>query len=306
MSAFPDGFYASRIVRSVTGQSTLFDALQDLCNRGETGRLDIRKGSYAGTVYLQGGIVIDVDSQGCKGQEALLEMLSWADAMVCWFQGTMPYRHTCHITVRELEALWLGVESKPRTKTRCAPTTQTAMRAKALGISLPMLGNYEIVFQAEDPAHRPTQHVLGQPLKPAYLIGAAQECDIRIDHYSVCQMHAAIMIEDDIIRVWDLGSHNATHVNGDLVDEALLQSGDILEVGDIAFKVTLRALGEATVRRAVTGPAQPVPRPSRSAPPPSGALRFEDIRAEQQRAETHGNALFMLFDTLRSGKTPRP
>lgn len=291
-------------MRSMTHQSSVFDSLQDLCSRGETGCLDIRKGPYAGTIYLQGGNVIDVDLQGRKGQDALLEMLSWADGMVCWFQGTTPYRHTCHIPMFELEALWFGSEAGPKAERRCAPTARITTRTKESGVLLPKLGNYEIVFQAQDPAHRPSQHVLGQPLKPAYLIGASHECDIRIDHYSICQMHAAIMIEDNIIRLWDLGSNNATHVNGDLVDETLLQSGDTLQIGDIAFKVILRAQRTAA-DQPVAAPPRPALRQPGSAPVPSGPLRFENIRAENKRSETNKNPLFKLFNTVRSGKTPR-
>lgn len=293
-------------MKTSTYHYSVFDSLQDLCARGESGCLEIRKGPFAGTVYLQGGNVIDVDFQGRKEEEALLEMLSWADGMVCWFPGTTPYRHTCHIPAFELEALWFNAASQPKDERRPAPTERVSPRTRELGVSLPKLGRYDIVFQAQDPAHRPSQHVLSQPLKPAYLIGASPECDIRIDHYSVCQMHAALMIEDSIIRLWDLGSNNATHVNGDLVDEALLQSGDTLQIGDITFKVLLRTQKPAPDRPAATL-GQPGLRQPSVTRAPTGPLRFEEIRAEKRRSESlNGNPLFKLFDTMRSGKTPRP
>lgn len=292
-------------MKSMSYQSTVFDSLQDLCGRGETGRLDIRKGPFGGTIYLQGGNVIDLDLQGRKGTDALLEMLAWSDGAVCWFQGATPYRHTCHLPLFELEALWFGAEGGgSKAEGRCAPTARATTGSQAIGIFLPRLGQYEIVLQAQDPAHRPSQHVLGQPLKPAYLIGGSHECDIHIDHYSVCQMHAALMVEDNIIRMWDLGSNNATHVNGDLVDEAILQSGDVIQIGDIAFRMTLRAQRapaeqpDATVRR-------PTFRKPTPASAPAGPLRLESILAEKRRRDTTKNPLFRLFDTLRSGKTPR-
>ena len=281
-------------MKGTNRQSSVYDALHDLCERGQTGCLEVRKVPFAGTIYLQGGYVIDVDLQGRKNQEALQELLSWADGMVCWYPGSAPYRHTCHIPLFELEALWASIKPTSGADPHVTPTSRAAMKTKDCGALLPNLAAYSIVLQAQDPAQRPSQYELGQPLKPAYLIGASHDCDIRIDHYSVSQMHAALIIENDLIRLWDLGSHNATHVNGDLVDDTILQSGDTLQIGDIAFKVTLRA-GDVTPSR--TTIAKPKRRRSHTGP-----VSFEKIVAEKRRAESDNNPLFKLFDTLRSGK----
>lgn len=281
----------------------MLDSLQELCARKESGRLDIRKGPFGGTVYLQSGHVIDVDVQGRKGQEALAELLGLKDTILYWFQGATPYRHTCYVTLPELVALTQGsVDSVNGGPHDPSPTPATA-QTRELGVAMPRLTKYEIVLQATDPAHRPNQRVLGQPLKPAYLIGASPDCDIQIDHYSVCQTHAALIIEDDMIRLWDLGSHNATHLNGDLVEEGLIQNGDTLQIGDIAFRVTLRSLKSAPGHQPVL--ARPTFRPPPNAPIPSGPLRFETIRQERRRTEMAQNPLFKLFGANRSDKTPR-
>lgn len=283
--------------------TAMLDSLKELCARKETGRLDIRKGPFGGTVYLQSGHIIDVDVQGRKGPEALGELIGLRDTILYWFQGATPYRHTCYITPAELEALAQGPRVPAEGARRPTEPSPATTQARGLGVAMPRLAEYEIVLQATDPAHRPNQRVLGQPLKPAYLIGASPDCDIQIDHYSVCQMHAALIIEDDMIRLWDLGSHNATHLNGDLVEEGLVQSGDTLQIGDIAFRVTLRALRSAPAHQ--PGAARPTFRPPPNAPIPSGPLRFETIRQERKRAEMADNPLFKLFGAKRSDKTPR-
>src|SRR6185436_1028473 len=55
---------------------------------------------------------------------------------------------------------------------------------------------------------------------------------------SVSRRHATIRIEDGTMRIADLGSHNGTRVNGELVQEVRsLASGDVASVGDVVLVV---------------------------------------------------------------------
>ncbi len=59
-----------------------------------------------------------------------------------------------------------------------------------------------------------------------------------MQHASVSRRHATIRIDDGVLRIADLGSHNGTRVNGELVGESrMLASGDVATVGDVVLVV---------------------------------------------------------------------
>ena len=54
---------------------------------------------------------------------------------------------------------------------------------------------------------------------------------IRLHDTEVSRRHAELRQEDEAYRIVDLGSANGTYVNGQLIDQALLHSGDRLQLG---------------------------------------------------------------------------
>src|SRR5208283_199978 len=54
---------------------------------------------------------------------------------------------------------------------------------------------------------------------------------IRLHDTEVSRRHAELRQDDDTYRVVDLGSANGTYVNGQLIDQAPLHSGDRLQIG---------------------------------------------------------------------------
>jgi DNA-binding NtrC family response regulator len=76
------------------------------------------------------------------------------------------------------------------------------------------------------------------PHSGAVVIGRAPDVELRVQHASVSRRHATIRIDDGTVRIADLGSHNGTRVNGELVSEArTLASGDVATVGDVVLVV---------------------------------------------------------------------
>jgi two-component system response regulator AtoC len=66
------------------------------------------------------------------------------------------------------------------------------------------------------------------------VIGRASDCELQLEHASVSRRHASIRIDDGLMRLADLGSHNGTRVNGEPVSESrTLASGDVAMVGDV-------------------------------------------------------------------------
>lgn len=66
-----------------------------------------------------------------------------------------------------------------------------------------------------------------------FLIGRGPTCQIVIDDDMISREHLRIDVEaDGRFRVRDLGSRNKTYVNGELIADTLLTSGDVIRAGD--------------------------------------------------------------------------
>ena len=75
---------------------------------------------------------------------------------------------------------------------------------------------------------------------PKFLIGRAEDCQLRPHSEMVSRHHCALIIEGDYAEVRDFGSKNGTFVNDQRVLPAReLKSGDVLRIGPLKFEVTL-------------------------------------------------------------------
>jgi pSer/pThr/pTyr-binding forkhead associated (FHA) protein len=128
-----------------------------------------------------------------------------------------------------------------------------------------VIGDYELALQKDGPEERvdlPSDSVpisvgdLPEPVPPARLvmltapapgaeyalsgesmrIGRSEELDIWVNHRSISREHASFTREGDAYVVRDLDSANGVRVNGSDLTEAELQSGDILELGQVRFR----------------------------------------------------------------------
>ena len=93
--------------------------------------------------------------------------------------------------------------------------------------------------------------------RPVLLIGRHPECDVRIDLPKISRRHCCLAQVYDRLVIRDLGSRNGLRVNGRLVDEAQLRSGDELAIGPLIYRIEADA---------------PAPTPSLPAPSPAKAL----------------------------------
>lgn len=73
------------------------------------------------------------------------------------------------------------------------------------------------------------EHPVGQG---HILIGRGEQCDVVVDSHVVSRHHALLVHSEDGIGLLDLGSTNGTYVDGHRIDQHLLQSGDLIGVGD--------------------------------------------------------------------------
>src|SRR5579883_1697887 len=73
------------------------------------------------------------------------------------------------------------------------------------------------------------------PRSGAIVVGRG-EAELLVSHASVSRRHATFRVDDGVVRVADLGSHNGTRVNGEPIsDTRRLASGDVVMVGDVVL-----------------------------------------------------------------------
>ena len=74
-------------------------------------------------------------------------------------------------------------------------------------------------------------------------VGRHPESDVFLDDITVSRKHAVFVTEDQVTRVHDAGSLNGTYVNRERIDDAVLASGDEVQVGKFKL-VYLRGAAE--------------------------------------------------------------
>ena len=130
-------------------------------------------------------------------------------------------------------------------------------RAKLTAGDQLSIGDYALAFQADvDPRAKtlppvqarsqppPRLVLLGEPAagaeftlnKPALRIGRDEHLDIWINHKSISHEHAEVQIREGKVTVFDLESANGMRVNGIQASRALLETGDIVQLGQVRFR----------------------------------------------------------------------
>lgn len=76
-----------------------------------------------------------------------------------------------------------------------------------------------------------------------FLIGSGEACQLRCVHDDIGDQHCAIVTRDRKVFALDLGSGNATFVNGEVIEsghEWPMHNGDLIEVGPLKFMLQFR------------------------------------------------------------------
>jgi pSer/pThr/pTyr-binding forkhead associated (FHA) protein len=71
------------------------------------------------------------------------------------------------------------------------------------------------------------------------VVGRREDCDLRIPVGDVSRKHCRLVVGDDSVRIEDLGSSNGTYVNHQRVQEAVLQPGDVIQIGPVQFIIQI-------------------------------------------------------------------
>lgn len=91
----------------------------------------------------------------------------------------------------------------------------------------------------------------------ATLLGRSEENDFPLDHPSVSSSHCQIIVSGEKATIKDLGSTSGTFVEGELVEEKVLRSGQTIQLGDVVLR--FEGEPEAGLNQAPARPPQPGP-----------------------------------------------
>ncbi|ADO68529.1 Sigma-54 dependent transcriptional regulator [Stigmatella aurantiaca DW4/3-1] len=103
-----------------------------------------------------------------------------------------------------------------------------------------------------------TSSMVDLPPKGIVLIGRAAEADIRLTDRSASRRHARLFLDEGLVRVTDLESHNGVRVNGQAVSQVhTVQPGDVVSLGEV--QLVLYSAADSAARSPSTegtGPAK--------------------------------------------------
>ena len=67
------------------------------------------------------------------------------------------------------------------------------------------------------------------------VIGRRHDCDLCIPLMPVSRRHCQLSLNNETLKIRDLGSRNGTYLNGKRIDEATVQPGDYIKIGPLTF-----------------------------------------------------------------------
>ncbi len=67
------------------------------------------------------------------------------------------------------------------------------------------------------------------------VIGRRHSCDLCIPLMSVSRKHCQLNYDEGVLKIRDLGSRNGTYLNDKRINEAVIQAGDSIKIGPLAF-----------------------------------------------------------------------
>lgn len=109
------------------------------------------------------------------------------------------------------------------------------------------IADYLITLESQDSEDNPSPALVGQSspvLNKTFVLphgelelGRVEGNALVIADSSISRRHAQILVSADRIKVIDLGSSNGTKVNEQSIDEQDLQYGDVIQFGNVKFKL---------------------------------------------------------------------
>jgi hypothetical protein len=295
------------------------EALERHCARGDIGRLDFRRGTYEGQIYLAGSRIVHAAIAGLEGIPALFRLMDWGDAETMWQSQLKPEKPTLNLTMDEASTLYAEslqdraeLEAKDKERLDEAFSTPEALAGQVDGVES-VLKHYTISLEASDAEALPGGFVFSDASKSSYVIGSSPDADVVIKNASVDPLHCGLILERGLVLIWDLGAASGIKLNGNAVTQDLLKVGDKMTLGSVELRVRFQ-IRRPTIKpkmptmplagaAGTTGPVTPVAIPPTGTVPmpkitmpiskqvPKGPITFEKV--EKELRKTSGGASFL-------------
>ncbi len=291
------------------------EALERHCARGDIGRLDFRRGTYEGQIYLAGSRIVHAAIGGIEGIPALFRLFDWGDAETMWQAELKPEKPTLNLTMDEASTLYAEalhdrseIEAKDKERLDEAFSTPEALANQAAGIES-VLKHYTISLECSDPEALPGGFTFSDAAKSSYVIGSSPDADVVLKNNSVDPLHCGVILERGSVLIWDLGAVSGVKLNNHPVAQDMLKVGDKMTLGTLDLRVRFQ-IRRPTIKPkappvtgAVPGAGTPaaipvtgtVPMPKITVPVskevPKGPITFAKV--EKELRKTGGGASFL-------------
>jgi hypothetical protein len=221
------------------------------------GRVQVRMSQGEGQIYAQDGRIIHAQVQGLSGEPALFLMLLQAGARIWWYEEELAVPVTIERSLTELLVSLARLEDSGQTSYQAilALYPEAGQRRS----SQHDYSHCYVILEASDAEFDGLNFRLNLG---SHSLGRSEGCAVVVAHDSVSGCHAMLDFEKGSIRIRDHGSTNGTFVNGRLVKEETLGSGDWLRLGSISFRVTIKIERHLTEQTPEAEVMEEVERPS--------------------------------------------
>lgn len=228
---------------------TVLGLIRFFASESSDGCLEVMCGPYRGMIFFKDQRLVHAEYQGKKGMPALYDLLPWEDVVYKWYVGINPDMTSFSFTLPELEAYDTAGENTPPLNVPKPPpglTNNNFPEGPGDGelfyqeLESNILEQHVVSLEWNDAPGGPQTFRFEGKVQSGCVIGSADDCEFIIREPSIEPLHCSLMIHDDYVEIWDLGTAEKTQVNGTVVEQAVLTSGDILLLGDVELRFTLR------------------------------------------------------------------
>jgi pSer/pThr/pTyr-binding forkhead associated (FHA) protein len=207
------------------------EVLQMCCLSRRSGQITFRSGESFGFLYLQHGRLLHAICGAVEGDDAVYRMLAWSPGTFSIEEDILPRETTITLSWEQLllegaHRCDQGIDHTPRKTSGPIVTNLPPTSTRSTKGSLPKV---TLILPDERP--------LVCPLEVEYThVGRASGNEIPLADPSVSNRHCILILNGSDVIVRDLNSSNGTLLNGQRISEAVLQPGDLIQVGVVQMK----------------------------------------------------------------------
>jgi len=269
--------------------------LKPYAEKRETGALEVTRGPYRGMLYIQGGVLVQAEYLGKVGLSAAYDILDMQDSRMLWRDKLTSSETGIALDLSQLlEELEQAKHlPPPPVSLLIPPQEEDDVDEEPIFKPLPIFSDEQI--KSSDLLKRFffSLEWLNSPEKnkpfdfegcdqASYTVGSSEDCDFYLSQTGVEPLHFSLLVQDEHVEIWDLGTDNATFLNNELIDQAILSSGDIIRAGEASLRFSLHVRRSGQIAITVTEKKNP-PVTNATSPRIRGPITAKSLTQEQSQ-----------------------